>query len=487
MKLKQLAILTGILAIVIAAVMMNTGLKGDAQDDAIGKRIYAKVLPEEVSTIVLNGGKEEVTLEVKDGKWVVAGRDGFPANADNIAKLVSKAVLMEAADVKTDINDKYLSRFKLQKPGTGGKDDETGTSVVLKKADGTQLASFLIGKTASNSAGMGGYSNSQPQYLRDDAVAGKVFIIKEAYDYFMNSITNKDWLDKVNFMKVEKPKSVALTSAKPEDNWTIAREKEGTDVNELKLADAKPGEEFDVNKASNSANAFASASFTDVATAEQKAKAGLEAPARTAVIDTFDGFKYTIKVGNAVEKPAGADPAAGASDEYFVTFDVDATLNEKQPEPAPVADDKRTDEEKKKAAEDATKKFTDDLTKAKEKLAKEKALAGKVYILPKYSVDPLLKNRSELMKDKPADGAAPAAAATPPTFPGSSPAATPMPEGHGAAPTPVKHEPITATTPPISVDIPANNSEAKQTEAMKAANAKDQPKVEIKPAAPAAK
>jgi hypothetical protein len=471
MKLKQLLILIAVLAVAIVAVLMNKGIEGDAQDEAVGKKIFEQVKPEEVAVIVLNAGKEEVTLEIKDGKWVVAAREGFPANSDNISKLVTKAVIMEASDVKTDVTEKYLSRFKLQKPGTGGKEDETGTSVTFKKGDGAVLASFLIGKNVGNAAGMGGMSNSQPQYVKDDTVKDKVYVIKEAFDYFMNTITNKDWLDKMNFVKVEKPKSVTLTSAKPEEGWVVFREKEGTDVNELKLKDAKPDEDFDPNKAGNGANIFSSPSFTDVATGEAKAKAGLETPARTAVVETFEGFKYTIKVGNPVEKAAGADPNAGASDEYYASYEVEASFPEKMPEPAAIPDDKRTEDEKKKAREEAEKKFTDDITKGKEKLAKEKALAGKIYIMPKSVVDPLLKNRAELMKDKPPEGAAPTPGATPdghatpPVAPPAAPTAAP------------KREPVTATTPPISVDIKPS-ADAKP--AVEVKPAEPTPKVEIK-------
>lgn len=440
MKLKQLLILIAVLVAVIIGVTVKNKDHSDAISDDVGKNIFPDLKTEEISTIVLNAGKEEVILEIKDGKWTVKGRDGFLANVDNISKLVTKAGTMKAADVKEGVADKYLSRFKLQKPGTGGKEDETGTQVTFKKADGTTTASFLIGKTTGSSAGMGGYSNSQGQYVLSENAKDKVYGIKEAFDYFMNTITNKDWLDKTTFFKVENPKSVTVTTEKPEDSWSIFREKPGTDVTELKLADPKGGEEFDTSKASTVSGIWSSASFNDVATAEDKAKAGLDKPDRTVVIDTFDGFKYTIKIGGQVQKEA--DPNAGASEEYYVSVDVDGTFPDKMAEIAPIPDDKRTDEEKKKAKEDAEKKFADDLAKNKEKLAKEKALGGKVYVIAKFNVDPLLKNRAEFMKDK-------AAAPAPTAADGSAPPMAPP----IAAPAPPKREPITATTPPISVDI----------------------------------
>ena len=451
MKLKTIILLLAALGAIIAAVVLRKPSDADGLSKAIGTKIFPKLATEEISTILLNGGKEEVVLEIKDGKWTVKGREGFPAMEDHISKLVTKVGTAVAADVKEGVNDKYLGRFKLQKPGTGGKDDETGTLVTMKKADGTTVASFVIGKTAGSSAGPGGYSNSQAQYLLSEDAKGQVFTIKEAFDYFMNTISNKTWLDNTVFFKVEKPKSVSVTTAKPEDNWTLLREKEGTDVAELKLADAKPGEEFDTAKAGNSGGAFGGVNFTDVATADQKDKTGLDQPQRTATIETFDGFKYTIKVGKQVDKPA--DPAAGASEEYYVSVDVEATLPEKMAEPVPTPEDaKKSEEEKKKAREEAEKRFADELAKNKGKLAKEKALMGRTYIVAKYNVEPLLKNRSDFMKDK----------TPPPTAPGAPTAAGP------GAPVP---GPVTATTPPVSVEIPP----ADQTK----------PAIEAKPVEPA--
>ena len=438
MKLKTILILLVALVAAVALVLLRNKNDADGINKAVGTKIFPGLVTEEVSTIVLNGGKEEVTLEIKDGKWTVKGRDGFPANQDNIAKLVTKVGTMLISDVKEDVNEKYLSRFKLQKPGNGGKDDETGTTVTLKKADGTVVADFTVGKNIPGAMTPGSFSNSQAQYIATASAAGQVLTIKEAFDYYMNNVTNKAWLDTSTFFKVEKPKSVSVTSAKPEDNWTLLREKEGTDAAELKLADPKPGEEFDTAKAGNSGGAFSTVTFADVATADVKDKTGLDQPLRTATIETFDGFKYTIKIGKQVEKPADAN--AGASEEYYVTVDVEASLAEKMPEPVPTPEDaKKSEEEKKTAREAAEKAFAENLTKLKEKLAKEKALMGRTYIIAKYNVEPLLKNRADFMKDKPA---------APPAGGGeSNPAAPP-----GApAPTP---GPVSATTPPVSIDIP---------------------------------
>ena len=477
MKLKQILVLLAVLAAVVGLVVVLNPGDSSGLNDAIGKKIFPSLVTEEVSTVVLNGGKEEVTLEIKDGKWVVKGRDGFPANADNIDKLVRKVGAVEALDVKTDVADKYLGRFKLLAPGSGGKEDETGTQVVFKKADGTTTASFMIGKNPPSGGTM--YSNSQPQFVKPADSKDKVLVIKEAFDYFMNSITNKDWLDKTTFFKAEKIKSVTVTTDKAEDNWKIFREKEGTDATELKLADPKPGEEFDTAKGGNSGNAFSSVTFNDVATADQNDKTGLDKPLRTAVIETFDGFKYTVKIGKQVEK--AVDPNTGASEEYYISVAVEANLAEKMPEPVPSPEDaKKSEEEKKKAKEDAEKAFNEALTKNKEKLTKEKALMNRIYVVAKYSIEPLLKNRGEFMKDKPA-------ATTPPAENGGAdPAASPSLLTPPGAPTaaPAKREPITATTPPISVDL-TPSAEAKAKVEAKPADPKPAAEIKIPEPAPA--
>lgn len=469
MKLKHLLILCTLLALTALAIFLRPKDDDGKRDEAVDKNVFPGLKTEDVNAIVMNGGKEEVTLEVKDGKWTVKGRDGFSANQDNITKLVTKAATMKVFDVKPDISEKYLSHFKLQPPGSGGKDDETGTHVMLKKMDGTAVASFMIGKNVGGSSG-NIFSNARSQYIKPESIKDKVYVIQEAFDYFMNSITNKEWLDKATFFKAEKPKSITVTGNTPEESWTLAREKEGTDANEIKLTDAKPGEEFDGNKGSNSFNALASPSFNDVATSADKEKASLDKPQRTAVIETFDGFKYTVKVGKQVEKEV--DPNAGASEEFYASIEVEANLVEKMPEPAPSPDDaKKTEEEKKKAREDAEKAFQAALATQKEKFAKEKSLSGKTFIVAKFVVDPILKNRKDFMKEKPAETPPPSSISAPPVAAPSPP--TPPP------PAP-KREPISAVTPPVSIDT------SKAPKGPLPVEAKPKEEIKLPPDAPAA-
>jgi hypothetical protein len=152
------------------------------------------------------------------------------------------------------------------------------------------------------------------------------------------------------------------------------------------------------------ANALSSASFTDVVLSTVKPEdTGLDKPI-VAELQTFEGFHYTVKIGKA-----------DAQENYHLTFDVTANLSTER---KPAAEEKAEDKEK------LDKEFEATQTKLKEKLAKEKALAGRTYLVSKWSIDPILKSRSELMVAKKEEGAAPA----PPAAGGLPPGFT-LPEG----------------------------------------------------------
>jgi hypothetical protein len=191
------------------------------------------------------------------------------------------------------------------------------------------------------------------------------------------------WLSR-DFVAVEKPKSIVLATATPEKNWKLVR---NTESGPWKFGDATPGEEVDSAKGSSIASNFAHLSFADVLDPNAKPEeTGLDNPA-TLTFETFDGFGYVFKVGKL------------SGNNYPVTVSVNANLAGQRI--APPDDKKKADEEFEKK-----KKILD------EKLAKEKKTEGRTYLVTKFTVEQVMKNRSELVK----------APATPPPLPGASPA-----------------------------------------------------------------
>ncbi|HEX2747718.1 MAG TPA: hypothetical protein VHM91_06955 [Verrucomicrobiales bacterium] len=481
MNTKTLIILGGVLVASVTAVVIKMSSNADTftQPSAIvGDMLLKNVSLDNVASISINDGKNSVDLALKDGKWQIPSRDGFPATVTDINMLTDTSFNLKVRDVIADIGKSQYPRLGLADAGEGIKPEETGKVVVFKDSSGKELGKLVVGRTQEKKAdapfSMSGPEPS-PQWIRVNA---ETTIYKTATGFSKLDGQPKAWLDKEKFFKVERHKSIAVTGPTPEESWKVFREAEN---GEMKLDAPKPGEEFDPSKAASQGSVFNYVSFEDILPAAEKDKAALDKPVYTAVVETFDGLTYTVKVGAKV----AADPSAtSGSESYYISYSVDGKLDETvppyaAPQPtapaAPAADakdeDKKKYEEAKKAHETAMKtwedgkkaaetSFQETLKTKKEKLAAEQALQTRIFVVTKSpTLEPIMKKRADFMKDKPAappEGANPSG-----TNPGTPvpPHGTPAP---GVKVLPPKVSPlppkngakIEAVTPPIEVTIP---------------------------------
>ena len=430
----------------------------------------------EVVSIQIKNQKEEVNLALQGETWGVKERDAYPANFDFVKDLVTKAHDLRVIE-QVKIGQSQLGRLQLVSPAAEtakeAKPEQVGTLVIFKKANDQELGRMLLGKSIEREASpdnpffnVGGASG---RFVQVGEVTDTAYKVKEAFSSL--NVDVKGWLEKSFISPSGGLKSIEVKVADPADqSWKVEKEKEGADA---VLADKKEGEQIDPEKVKQAGSAFSSAYFTDVATAAEKDKSGLDAPLRTATVSFFDGFTYTLKIGNK------AKPDDENSDYYMMVSAAYTPLPapsapaaaeppaEPQPTPAPEGEtaDQKTEREKKDADartaweqakqsiesaktqyESELKQWEDAKTKKEERLAKEKTFEGRTYIVSKYTVDWFLKDRSHFKAAAPA-ASAPGAAAAPatPSLPDLFPAGGPRPD----AP-----KPIEAVTPPIKVEIP---------------------------------
>lgn len=330
----------------------------------------------------------EVNVVKKDDLWRVKERGDYPANFSELSELLRKlADLKRIEDVK--VGPSQMGRLELNDPTKPGTN--SATLVEFKDAKNATLKSLWLGKKYTRSSGesspMGGGDFPVGRYVMVADGQNKVWLIN---DPLSNVETKPEaWLNK-DFFKVEKLKSIAVTHPGGTNSWKLEREKEG---GELKLADAKPEEQLDTGKASGAGYALSSPSFNDVLVDAKPEETGLNAPL-TAKLETFDGFTYNVKVGKAMKEES-----------YPLQVAVEANIP-KQREPG--KDEKPEDKEK------LDKEFKDKNSKLEEKLKQEKAYEKWTYLVAKWSIDPLLKERKELLaekkdekKDEKKEGAAP--------------------------------------------------------------------------------
>lgn len=496
MKGKNLLILLAAVAVLIGAwLLLSRSTRASWTSSGTGGGKVVEFPLNDVARINIKSATSELNLVKKNDVWTVQERADYPASFEQVSGLLRKLwELKTVQEVK--VGPSQFARLELVEPGKG---DSAGTLVQMYGADGKPLQSLLLGKKQMRKGEggddqFGGMSAgfATGRYVKP-AGGAKVSLVSDPLDDADPKAER--WLNK-DFIKVEAPRSVAVsgaaaadqkTPAVPAQPWTVARENA---TGEWKLADAKPEEKVDSSKVSGLGSVFSSASFTDVQAPGTK----LEEPVTTAVIETFDGFKYELKIGKAKDDNQPVQVA--------VTGDFPK-------ERKPAADEKT--EDKKRLDDD----FAAKLKQNEEKLAKEKKFEGRPYLVSKFAVEALLKERSALLAEKPAEPVKPADANAPavPGIPGELPKpatppvpvpvppkpakpvtpvkpATPVPGKPAATPASAVSAPVKPPEPPALSEVPKPAEPAKPIDsATPPAPAKpaEAPKTELpKPAEPAA-
>jgi uncharacterized protein DUF4340 len=348
---------------------------GKSGDPAIGQKLLGSLPVNDVARIALKQGTNELNLIKKENLWRVRERNDYPANYSEISDF-----LIKAQDLKIVQSEKVgasqLSRLNLV-PGQG---TNAALVVDLKDQNDKSLQTLLLGKkhmqkskgAASPFGDMGDQGWPDGRYVKVGSNSDTVALISDA----LASIEPKpeQWLNK-DFFKAEKVRSIAVEGPTVTNSWKIVRDSETA---EWKLADAKPTEQLDTSKTSSAGTALNSPSFTDVVTGPEHEQLGLDKPT-TVNLDTFDDFTYTLKVGRKT------------NDTYALAVAVSAKL---PTERTPGKDEKPEDKTK------LDKEFKDKQKKLEDKLTQEKGYANWVYLVSSWTLDPLLKDRGQLLVEK---------------------------------------------------------------------------------------
>ncbi len=400
-------------------------------DRRSGETLFASFPASDASTVEIQGAGGSVTLTKKDGKWIVSQRDGYPANntfVNDFIRTLSDLKITQAMEA----GPSFAPRFGMDEASSVST--ERGLTATFKDASGKEIAKIGLGKNIETGAapspmqGIGG-ANTVGRYVRNFADSSGFYAVGEMFPSV--SAEPKRWLAD-SFFSPEKIKSI--TANKPgmsEVDWKLNRE---NDEAEFKLENAAPAELPDTTATGTLKSLFSYARFEDVVPASEVAQRAIESTKRTVVIETIEGFIYTLGI-TATKPPTTPTPAASAdsgppaTDNHFLTVDVVATL--------PTAR-KKEDAEKPEDSKAKDTAFTERQKALTEKLAKEKAFTGITFEVGKTLVEPLLKDRKALTTK----------AVPPNTESSDSGSVQQLPGGLIARP------PVTATTPPIQAVTP---------------------------------
>jgi hypothetical protein len=409
MNRKQFAILLVLLVILGGAGLLvqkhhNQDTDAGAGDET-GKLLGDHFPINDVAAISIQQGTNMLNLAKQDDLWRVRERSNYPADFSKISGFLVKAGDLKILETE-QVAASDLPRLQLA-PGQG---TDSGVLLTLKDKDGKTLKALTLGKshlpkTAQKSQFGEEQSFPDGRYVMLAGDTQDVMLLADP----LSDIEPKpeQWLNK-DFFKVERPKAIAISFPEATNSWRIARDNETGD---WKLGDLKPGQTENTTNLPSVTSPFVAPSFEDVlAPSASPSETGLDKPV-TVTVDTFDDFTYTVKVGKK------------NADNYPITMTVVANFPKVR---VPSKDEKPEDKDKADKAWQARQKQLDDTLKQMQ------AYQNWIYLVPAWSVDTLLKNRADLVMEKPAEPKPLAKSGSTNTNDDASlPAAAPDPAGGG--------------------------------------------------------
>jgi hypothetical protein len=373
MSRRQFLVVLAVLAVfAVAAVGVNLSDRSawNSSDSRAGQKAIGGLKIADVAEIAIRDSSGEVHLQRGQTGWSVRERADFPADTDRIASVLVK--LAEARVVQSEplIEDQRV-RLDLVEPKD--KAAGSGTVIELKDAKGGSLGRLLLGKTITKSPTMASMGRPEAdatgRYLVASAEPGNVLAVGDPL--LQVEVRPQDWLVK-DLLRVDGSKTIS-SSKDGKPRWTATRDTESA---EWKLVGSR--ERPDLQKATDLASSLGWVNLVDVVADPAKADTGLDHPIRIQS-QTFDGLKYTVDIG----KQADAN--------YYLRFAVSGEPSKTRP---PVKNEKAED----KAKND--KEFEERRKKILEKMQGEKKLEAWTYLVSKTSLDPLMRDRQQLMPEK---------------------------------------------------------------------------------------
>jgi hypothetical protein len=340
-------------------------------DARLGERVLPKLDVSQIAQIHIAHGKDTLNIVNQDGVLRVQERGGFPADPALISELTFKAREWKVVQSEP-IAESQRARVDVAPP-----DAKEGAATLLEFRDqqGKPLATLFLGKKHLGKPALQvkGFDKGQPdgRYLLLGRDPQTLVVVGDP----MNNVEPKPekWIAK-DFAKIDRIKQLKVDTGSPATSYELTRKEESGD---WMLAGVKP-EQTNPSAAVSATNALYTLSFVDVAADLKPAQ--LENPTRVRA-ETFDGWNYAIQIA----------PKPGDDAQMYFTLDV--TGEAKQTERVPAKDEKPEEKEKRDKAHDERFK------RLEAQLAREKSVAGRVFVVEKKGLAPLLRERSRFIEE----------------------------------------------------------------------------------------
>jgi hypothetical protein len=375
MNRKQFIILLALLAILAAAgtaVILSDRAAWTSADSRSGQKVVSDLRISDVAEIALADSAGELHLLKRKDGWSVRERADFAADTDRVGEFLVRLAELKVVQ-RENLPEGQRARMQLIEPKSGDT-KIAGTRLELKDTKGAVLARLLLGKKVLKSAPESALARSEPEatgrYVTSNGDANTLLVVSDP----LSEAESKPerWIPK-ELIRVDRSRSISATGIDGRPRWTITRSGESVD---WRFADsaAKP----DLQKATDVASALYWINAVDVVPDPAKVDTGLGRPV-VVKASTFDGLTYALRIGNKI------------GDDYYLGLSV---TGEPPRARSPAKGEKAEDRAKK------DKEFEESRKKLLEKIDREKRLERWTYLVARSSLDPLLRERSQLLPEK---------------------------------------------------------------------------------------
>jgi hypothetical protein len=279
-----------------AALLLQREDRAQRPEDAatLGQLLLKDLKAADIAKIRIVEPKAALTLERREDGWVIAERDGFPADLGKVRDFVVKAISLKVAQSEP-IGEKDRARLNL---------DTSSTQVEFNGADGKPLAKALIGKKLFRSEPENpAKALGDGRFVMLPADDKRVFMVSDPL--VQATAKTAEWIDRRSF-QIAKVKMLEVRYPDGE-SWRLERAK---DAAPWKLSGAlRPGEQVDTSKANAATYTLGLLDLADVAPKGASPEAtGLDKPIRLNAT-TLDGRSYAVRIGKL------------EGENYYVTLD----------------------------------------------------------------------------------------------------------------------------------------------------------------------
>lgn len=370
-------IVTLLLGITVFVIKKSEGNDSKNTTDRVtGETLIPDFPAKDVASVKITDAENSVTLQFKDGKWFVAERDGFQANGTEISNLLRTLIDLKVTQ-GIEAGPSFAPRFGMDESSSDPA--KRGITATFSDASGKALATISFGKNLDSSASASPFGGgSIGRFVRNHADQSGFYAVSELFPTL--SADPKDWLAD-EFFKVEKIQSISLTQPGSEQNeWELERADENSD---FIFTSAFPGVKIDPSAVAPLKSLFSYTRFEDVVPTAEIEKLATPEKVQLATIKTFEGLTYDLTL-----QPSKSEGGKN----YLLSFKVSGEVPEKR---------KPAEGEKPEDAQAADAAFEQRRKALLDSIAQTKKLEGRTFEVSKFTINALLKSRTDLMDKGP--------------------------------------------------------------------------------------